>query len=387
MATTTVSDAVVVPQAMGTGLGSEDDNVDAGSAALLAEYIGGEYVGAGMGFQNHDGANDTVDVGPGYCFVTDDSGSTGGSRGSGGNAQIQSTSSTGYDTEIPNDQVYLVIVPTAVTVSCSDATLNQIWVNVTDVTSNNAVEVRSGGGGGTTTVPGDTYLKLGEANPDDATADTRANDNPSLTLDELTTDELNNADIANAADGEVPTSDGAGNLAMEAGGSGLWTEDGNSPVNVDGQSTINYTFADTYDVYLIDLPLFADDGSRSSLEIQLYQSDGSKYTSSDYYTRFQDGSSAGSATEGQLSDGTLSGGTYGGAVLVYRTANSGGALIRNMGFMAHFGANYFLDAGINEPGGSFSHPVSGFDLIANGTIKEVTSNSSTFSFSVRGRDL
>lgn len=176
MATTTVSDAVVIPQAKGTGLGSEDDNVDAAAAALLSAYSGGEYVGQGMDFSGHDGTNDQVDIGAGYCFIKDDSSSTSGSRGSGGNAQIQSTSSSGYDTEIPNNQVYLVIFPTSVTIDVSDSTLNQIWVNITDVTSNNSVEVRSDGGGGTTSEPSDTYLKLGEANPDDSSADTRASE-------------------------------------------------------------------------------------------------------------------------------------------------------------------------------------------------------------------
>lgn len=175
MATTTVSDAVVVPQAKGTGLGSEDDNVDAASAALLAAHSGGEYVRLGMGFTRDD-TNNEIDVGAGFCYIIDDSTSTGGSRGSGGNAQIQSTSSSGYDTEIPDDQVYLVIFPTTASVSVSDATASDIWVNITDVTSNNAVELRSSSGGGTTSAPSDTFIKLGNISDSGSGQATRSND-------------------------------------------------------------------------------------------------------------------------------------------------------------------------------------------------------------------
>lgn len=177
MATTTVSDAVVVPQAKGTGLGSEDDNVDAAAAALLSKYQGGEYTPGGFAnglqFTSHDASGDNVDIDTGACFIVDDSSSSSNSRGTDGNAQIQSTSSSGYDTEIPGNQVYLVIFPTTTTISVSDSTLNQIWVNITDVTSNNSVEIRSDGGGGTTAAPSDTFIKLGESNPDDSSADTR----------------------------------------------------------------------------------------------------------------------------------------------------------------------------------------------------------------------
>lgn len=179
MATTSPADAVVVPQAKGTGLGSEDDNIDAASSALLAGYLGGEYVGSGLQFQNHDATNDTVDISPGYCFVVDDSTSTAGSRSAGGNPQVQSTSSSGYDTPLPNDPAYLVVLPTSVTVSCSANTLTSVWVNL-DVTANNGVELRTSSGGGTTAAPSDTFLKLGETNPDDSTADTRSNLAPTI---------------------------------------------------------------------------------------------------------------------------------------------------------------------------------------------------------------
>lgn len=180
MATTTVSDALVFPQSGGTGLPDETSPNSAAAFALLAEYVGGEYVrsdyGSGMGFVGHDGSNDTITVGDGVCFIRDDSSSTSNNRGSGGNAQAQSTTSSGYDTELPDNQTYMVVFPSSVTVDVSDSTLNEVWVNITDVTTDNAVEVRTGGGGGTTTTPSDTFIKLGEANPDDSSADTRAND-------------------------------------------------------------------------------------------------------------------------------------------------------------------------------------------------------------------
>lgn len=203
MATTSVSDAVVVPQAKGTGLGSEDDQVDAAASSLLGEFTGdGEYVGGGMTFTGHDATNDQIDVTSGYCFIEDDSTSTSGDRGSGGNPQIQSTSSSGYDTEIPNNQFYLVIFPTNVTnIDVSDSQLNKVWINITDVTSNNSVEIRTDGGGGTTTAPSDTFLKIGEANPDDSSQDTRANDYPSLLSDEVDLDELG-SDPSSPASGE-----------------------------------------------------------------------------------------------------------------------------------------------------------------------------------------
>lgn len=183
MATTTVSDAIVVPQSKGTGLSSEDDVVDAASAALLSQYAGtGSYIETGMEFTNHDGAGSTVDVASGVCFIKDTSSSTAGSRGSGGNPQVQSTASSGYDTEIPDNQVYCVIFPSSVTVDVNNTELNQIWVNITDVTSNNAVEVRSDGGGGTTTQPSNTFVKVGEADPDSPSSDVRGNDYPSRTF-------------------------------------------------------------------------------------------------------------------------------------------------------------------------------------------------------------
>lgn len=211
MATTKVSDALVVPQAKGTGLSNEDDPIDAAIQSLLAGYDGdGEYVGSGMEFTAHDGIQKTVDVTTGHCFIYDDSSATGGSRSSSGNPQVQYSSSSGYDTEIPDNQVYMVLFPSDVTISCSPGRRNQIWVNITDVTSNNAVEVRSDGGVGTTAEPGSTYVKLGEANPDDSGADVRTSDSPTVSS-------MNN--ILYADPGEVqPKIDEVSNSSEQIGG-------------------------------------------------------------------------------------------------------------------------------------------------------------------------
>ena len=176
MATQSVSDAVVTPQSKGTGLAANDVPNSAAAIALLSAYRSGEY--HSLTFSGHDATNDTVDVGPGYAFVRDDSGSTANDRGASGNAQAQSTGTSGFDTELPTEQAYLIVLPTAVTISCTDATLNKIWLNVTDVTSNNSVEIRSDGGGGTTAEPGDTFLKLGKVNPNDSRADVIENSEP-----------------------------------------------------------------------------------------------------------------------------------------------------------------------------------------------------------------
>jgi len=175
MATQSISDAVVVPQDSGTGY--ERDTIDAAAVALLSEYQGGEYRN-GLQITNRDASADTISIGSGYAFVRDDSSSTANSRSSSGSPQVQSTLSSGYDTSLPANPVYVVIVPSSTTVSVSDATLSQIWLNIVSVSNNNDVEIRSSSGGGTTAEPSDTYIKLAEANPDDSSQDVVYNDHP-----------------------------------------------------------------------------------------------------------------------------------------------------------------------------------------------------------------
>src|SRR6056297_1820065 len=98
MTTTTVSDAVILPQSQGTGLSGENATIDAAINGVLNRYVGGEYVdttySTGLQFQNHDAANDTVEVGPGIVFIQDNSSSTGGERSSGGNPQAESSTTS-----------------------------------------------------------------------------------------------------------------------------------------------------------------------------------------------------------------------------------------------------------------------------------------------------
>lgn len=178
MATTSVSDAVVEPQDPGTGLSDTTTPVNAAVTGVLNVHADTDFVYSGLTFQNHDGTNDTVDVGAGIAAVYDTASSTANSRGSGGNATVSSTSDSTTDTELPEDQPYLVILPTATTVSCSSGVLNRVWLHITDVTTENSVELRSDGGGGTTGEPADTALLLGSADPDDASRDVRPNDAP-----------------------------------------------------------------------------------------------------------------------------------------------------------------------------------------------------------------
>jgi len=190
MATTTVSDAVVFPQSSGTGLANNADQADAILFSALAQYQGGEYVNtrllSGIPFSNHDGASDTVDVGPGVCYVRDDSSSTSNDRDGSGNPQGESSTSSGFDFSFA-DHHYVVVLPTAVTISVSNGTLNEVHIDV-DPTSNNSVTIEHDGS--STASPGATALKIGETNPDDATADTRANDDPALRARLLNTGQI-----------------------------------------------------------------------------------------------------------------------------------------------------------------------------------------------------
>jgi len=242
MATTTVSDAIVFPQSTGTGLSGNTDQADAVLFAALGQYVGGEYINQelleSLQFKNHDGTNDTVDIGPGVCYITDDSGSTSGDRSGSGNPQGESSDSSGFDFEFA-DHSYVVILPTAVTVSCSDSVLNQVWINITDISSNNAVEIRTDGGGGTTSQPSDTFLKLGEVNPDDASQDTRANPGAALDTRLVDTDALNSADLDNAVADTVPIAQGDGTLSMETMGGVTYVQSTESSSPSEGETWLD----------------------------------------------------------------------------------------------------------------------------------------------------
>jgi hypothetical protein len=215
MATTSITDAVVVPQDPGTGISSNADPNSAAIAALLAKYQGGTYVPSdgGLGF-TVDTNNNLLDVGQGYCFIVDDVSDTSNSRGSGGRPQVQSTTTSGYDTELPDatdtaTNVYLVIVPTDYTGLSLDAGSNDVYLSV-DVSGQNTATLEYG----SSVTPSTPNIQLGTANSDDG-GTTRPNDNVAIDARSVSADELLDADVAGAADNQILATDGNGNLVVQ----------------------------------------------------------------------------------------------------------------------------------------------------------------------------
>lgn len=183
MATQTITDAVVVPQDPGTGIDNADDVLSAGVAALLARYEEGTYVDEGLAFANIDAANDEVDVTSGIAFIEDDLSSTTSERGSGGRAQIQSTRVSGYDTEIPADQAYLVIVPTDQTDLGLDADAeNDVYLSV-DPTAQNSATLHFGS---SINAPSDPSIELGTVDSSDGSVVARPSDDAAVTRRSMT---------------------------------------------------------------------------------------------------------------------------------------------------------------------------------------------------------
>lgn len=195
MATTQPSDAVVVPQSQGTGIDSDTDVISAAAASLLAGYEQGTYVRDGLTFSNVDTTNETVDVASGVCYIVDDSGSTSNSRGSGGNPQIQSTATSGYDVEVPANPVYAVILPSDVTgLGLDSDTTNTVYVSV-DVTSQNSVTVHGTSG----SAPSNPHVALGTVNTSNGST-TRSSDDPALTTRSIDTAEADIGALTAALD-------------------------------------------------------------------------------------------------------------------------------------------------------------------------------------------
>lgn len=92
-----------------------------------------------------------------------------------------------------------------------------------------------------------------------------------------TIDSLNNADLANAGADTVPTAQGDGTLAMQAGGGGLWTEDGNSSQTDTGASSHTYTLADAFDIVLVQFQLQNTSGTNNSLDLRANGDTGTNY--------------------------------------------------------------------------------------------------------------
>lgn len=208
--------AVVAPQSAGTGLStSSNDVIDAVASALLASHSGGEYVGAGLDFQNIDtGANET-DISAGACFVADTASTTAGQRGASGRPRLQSTAASGYDTELPSgtEMPYLVLLPTAQTnVSLDAGAVNDIYLSV-DPTNQNSVTLHYGS---TISAPSDPHLQLGTVDTSSG-ATTRPNDKKNL-------DEFGSG---TATDGYVPAATGSGGVS--------WEPQSGSGGSVDGQ--------------------------------------------------------------------------------------------------------------------------------------------------------
>lgn len=177
MADTTITDAVVFPQDDGTGVadGNEDFN-SAGYFSALSKYKGiGSYVGedtsgnATLQFNQVDTTNEQVDVDPGYAYITE------------GSHTVQSGSQRSYDTTLPNDVPYVVVLPTEVTnLGLGTDTSNDLWLAV-DPTANDSVYIRHGSG---LSAPTDPNVKLGTVDTSTG-ATTRSNDRASVSVHNL----------------------------------------------------------------------------------------------------------------------------------------------------------------------------------------------------------
>lgn len=202
MADSVISGAIPGIQDEGIG-GITDGNEDWGSAGLrmvLSQVVdSGSYVRSDseLTFTNHDGTNDTVDVTSGVAYL-DLSGVTVDVQSSFGGS-----SPPNYDTTLPTLPAIPVIVPNNITgVSLQDSTLSSVWLAYdTDGTgpgSAGSVYIRSDDTG-SVTAPSHPSVKLGEANPDNASLDVLTNRYGRQTLDSLTT---NTADVTDRWDFE-----------------------------------------------------------------------------------------------------------------------------------------------------------------------------------------
>lgn len=194
MTDTTVSGAVVFPEDDGTGVtdGSEDYN-SAGYFSLLAKYKGdGTYVAedssgnATLQFANVDTTNETVDVESGYAYIMDSG------------TSVQAGSQTTYNTTLPNETPYVVILPNNETgLGLGTDTGNDLWLAI-DPTSNDSVYIRHGSG---LSAPSDPSVKLGTVNSSDGST-TRPNDLATTSIDTLNTDQVNTDRYIEPSDGD-----------------------------------------------------------------------------------------------------------------------------------------------------------------------------------------
>jgi len=183
MTDTVIADALQFPQDEGLAAGIADGHENYPSAGYfggLAEAVGTDaFVQHGLGFTNHDGAADEVDVAAGRAFVRVSSVDV--QTGLGG------STAPSYDATLSNPIFLMLDLPTgAADLAVSSGTANPVWLAFAadGAVSNIEVEdiyLRHGSG---ETAPPHPSVKLGETNPDSPGADTLANRGP--TFDEAT---------------------------------------------------------------------------------------------------------------------------------------------------------------------------------------------------------
>lgn len=208
MADSVISDAI--PGIQDEGLpGISDGSEDWGSAGLrmmLAQAVDSDsYVRSDseLTFTNHNGTNDTVDVTGGVAYL-DLTGETVDVQSSFGGS-----SPPAYDTTLPTLPAIPVIVPTTVTgVSLQDSTLSSVWLAYdTDGTgpgSAGSVYIRSDDTG-SVTAPSHPNVELGQANPDNASADSLGPRFGSPTFDAVTSDSVDTEEVTNSGAVNVST--------------------------------------------------------------------------------------------------------------------------------------------------------------------------------------
>jgi hypothetical protein len=177
MTDTNIVDAVVFPQDDGTGVPDGQESYDsAGSFSLLSRYKGqGTYVGedkngnATLQFNDVDTGSNEFDIGAGHAYILD-------------SKTIQSGAQTTYNTDLPDDTPYVVILPNEQTNLGLDSGINDVYLSL-DPTANDSVTVRHGSG---VSAPSDPSVKLGTV--DASSGDTtRANDLANITTSSVTT--------------------------------------------------------------------------------------------------------------------------------------------------------------------------------------------------------
>lgn len=190
--TRVTDDSYVVPQDPGTGTPSKDDPTSAAGVGLLAKHAGPTYrpLDGGLTF-DVDTANDQFTLNAGYAFVLDDVSDTTSSRGVGGRPRVQSTASSGYDKELPNDvlpgakNVYVALLQIDQTgLSLAADTDNEVYL-IVDVTSQNELVIRHGEK--PQLVPDNPSILLGEIHSGTG-ATARPNDGVGMVSDETTSD-------------------------------------------------------------------------------------------------------------------------------------------------------------------------------------------------------